>query len=85
MKITYEIENGKKIKVKTYDNGSVYKYDANGNVIYYKNSDGDEAWSEYDKNGNMIHFKNSDGYEQWFEYDTNGNCIYFKDSDGVEK
>ena len=85
MNVTYEIENGEKVKVMTCDNGSVYKYDVNGNVIHLKDSDGDESWSEYDKNGNMIHFKNSDGYEQWFEYDTNGNCIHFKDSDGVEK
>ena len=29
MKVTYEIENGKKLKVKTYVDGSVYKYDEN--------------------------------------------------------
>ena len=26
MKVTYEIENGKKVKVESYDNGSVYKH-----------------------------------------------------------
>ena len=46
MNVTYEIENGEKVKVMTCDNGSVYKYDVNGNVIHYKNSDGDEAWRE---------------------------------------
>ena len=40
MKVTYKIENGKKVKVKTYADGSVYKYDKNGNNIYYKHSDG---------------------------------------------
>ena len=53
MNVTYEIENGEKVKVMTCDNGSVYKYDVNGNVIYYKNSDGVEYW--YDANGNKIH------------------------------
>ena len=83
MNVTYEIENGEKVKIMTCDNGSVYKYDANGNVIHYKNSDGDEAWSEYDKNGRMIHFKNSDGVEYW--YDANGNKIHCKDSDDIEE
>ena len=82
MNVTYEIENGEKVKVMTCDNGSVYKYDVNGNVIYYKNSDGDEAWSEYDKNGRMIHFKNSDGVEYW--YDANGNKIHSWDNHGFE-
>jgi hypothetical protein len=34
----------------------ITKYDSNGNVIYKKNSYGNEAW--YDENGNEIHFKN---------------------------
>ena len=29
MKITYEIENGKNVKVMTYADGRVYKYDEN--------------------------------------------------------
>ena len=84
MKITYEIENGKNVKVKTYVDGRVKKFDKNGNEIYFKSSDGYEFWHEYDENGNCIHFKNSDGYEQWFEYDTNENCIHCKDTDGIE-
>ena len=75
MKVTYEIENGKKIKVKTYDNGSVYKYDANGNEIYFKNFAGYEEWYEYDANGRVIHYKDSKGYEDWYKYDANGNMI----------
>ena len=33
MKVIYEMENGKKVKVKTYVDGSVYKHDENGNEI----------------------------------------------------
>ena len=44
MKVTYEIENGKKIKVKTYVDGSVFKYDENGNEIYFKDNKGKEKW-----------------------------------------
>lgn len=64
MKITYEIENGRKVKVKTYANGSVYKYDENGNKIYHKYSYGDEEWYEYNSNGRKIYFKNKIGYEK---------------------
>ena len=41
------------------------KYDANGNMIYYKNSDGFEEWWDYDTNGNVIHHKDSNGTEYW--------------------
>ena len=37
------------------------KYDANGNLIYSKDSNGFEEWFEYDKNNNCIHYKNSGG------------------------
>ena len=57
MKVTYEIEDGKKVKVKTYVDGRVYKYDEKGNKIYLKDSDGYEMWWEYDANGNMIHHR----------------------------
>ena len=33
------------------------KYDANGNMIYHKDSDGFECWKEYDENNNLIHHK----------------------------
>ena len=72
MKITYEIENGKKVKVKTYVDGSVYKYDENGNKIHYKENNGYEEWYEYNSNGNEIHFKDNGGFEYWKEYDSNG-------------
>ena len=70
MKVTYEIENGKKVKVKTYVDGTVYKFDEKGNWIYYKESDDYEQWREYDANGNEIHFKDSYDFEEWKEYDS---------------
>ena len=85
MKITYEIKNGENAKVKTYADGSVYKYDKNGNNIYYKHSDGYEKWREYDTNGNVIHYKDSNGDETWSEYNSNGRKIYFKNKIGYEK
>ena len=60
------------------------EYDKNGNLIHWKDSDGDEEWHEYDKNGNEIYSKNSDGDEEWYEYNENGNKIYWKNSDGYE-
>ena len=64
---------------------SISEYDNNGNLIHYKNSDGNEEWKEYDSNGNLIHYKNSNGYEYWKEYDSNGNLIHVKDSNGYEE
>ena len=60
------------------------KYDYNGNLVYYKDSNGHETWKDYDNNGNLIHYKNSNGYEEWYKYDKNGNKIHHKDSDGYE-
>lgn len=64
MKITYEIENGKNVKVMTYADGRVYKYDKNGKLIHTCNTDGYETWSEYNSNGRKIYFKNKIGYEK---------------------
>ena len=69
---TYKL---KKIKI---------EYDDNGNLIHYKNFNGDEYWQEYDNNGNLIHYKDSDGFENWKEYDDKNNLIHYKDSDGSE-
>ena len=82
MKVTYEIENGKKVKVETYANGTVRKYDENENLIYVKENRGYEEWHEYDSNGNKTHYKDSIGNEIWWEYDPNGNCIHIWDNDG---
>jgi antibiotic biosynthesis monooxygenase (ABM) superfamily enzyme len=51
----------------------IYEYDANGNLIHFRNSNGFEEWYEYDDNGNERHYKNSRGYEVW--YDSDGNVI----------
>lgn len=70
---------------------TTYKYDANGNLINEKYSNGDkswESWYEYDANGNKIHSKwtNDAGnnIETWYEYDENGNLVHEKYSDGYE-
>ena len=55
-----------------------YEYDACGNEIHYKDSDGHEKWYEYNSNGKLTHSKDSDGYEKWHEYDENGSLIYYK-------
>jgi len=62
----------------------VEEYDKNNNLMYHKNSIGDECWREYDKNNNLIHYKDSDGDEYWREYDKNNNLIHYKNSDGFE-
>ena len=68
MKVTYEMENGKKIKVKTYADGTVKEISENGSRIHMKSIEGDELWIEYDSNGNLIHYKDNDGNE-WFAKD----------------
>ena len=62
----------------------IKEYDRNGNMIYYKNSDGFESWKEYDSNNNLIHFKDSKGKEEWREYDSNNNLIHYYNSSGFE-
>ena len=42
-------------------NYPIRKYDGNGNVIYFKDSDGYWSKREYDGNGNKIYFENSSG------------------------
>ena len=85
MKVTYEIENGKKVKIKTYVDGTVFKYDENNKEIYYKGSDGYEMWFDHDSNGHCIHFKDNDGEEEWRKYDSKGRMIYLKVNDGFEE
>ena len=48
------------------------EYNAAGNVIHRKDSDGNEMWQEYDAAGNVIHLKDSDGWEEWTEYNADG-------------
>ena len=73
-----------KEELKSYGNtlplGSTY--DAQSNVLTYKNSNG--YWSEYtrDAHGQVLTYKNSYGY--WSEYtrDANGKVLTYKNSDG---
>jgi hypothetical protein len=54
----------------------IIKYNSEGNLIYYKDSDGDEFWC--DDMGNYIYFKNSTGYEEWWrKYDENNNHFFY--------
>ena len=85
MKVTYEIENGKKVKVKTYADGRVYKYDEKRNLIYYKDSDGFEECREYSSDGKETYYKGFYGFERWHEYNSNGNEIHYKDNRGCEQ
>ena len=57
-------------------------YDANGNVIYFENSDG--YWVKYERNanGNVIYYEDSNGDWEKHQLDTNGNEIYFENSNG---
>jgi glucan-binding YG repeat protein len=57
--------------------------DANGNRIYYENSNGFWFKSEYDADNNEIYYENSNGYWWRRQYDANGNKIYFEDSTGM--
>ena len=75
MKVTYEIEDGKKVKVKTYADGSVIKYDEKGNEIYHLYTDDEEEWKEYDSEGHMIHLDDGTGWQLWREFDSKGNMI----------
>ena len=65
-------------------NGSLYRYNNNEKIIYYKNSYGFEFWYKYDENGNYIHYKDSNRFECWKWYDENNNLIHYKDSDRLE-
>ena len=57
-------------------------YDAQGNELTYKNSEG--YWYEFtrDEQGYVLTFKDSEGY--WYEFtrDANGEVLTFRDSDG---
>jgi hypothetical protein len=63
---------------------SRYKFDKNNNLIYEKDSAGNEWFWKYDKNNNKIYKKNSAGDEWFWKYDKNNNKIYKKNSAGDE-
>ena len=59
-----------------------YVNNADGNLIYYENSDGYWVKREYNAQGNQIYYENSNGYWSKSEYDANGNVMYYENSDG---
>lgn len=65
-----------------------YKYDSDGRVIYTKNFEGSEEWSEYhegSKKKKAKHTKDSSGFETWWEYDEFQRATRYKDSKGNER
>lgn len=61
-----------------------WKYDINGNVISFSDSNGFSCSVEYDKKGNILKSENSEGmwYEQ--EFDDKGQLIHYKNNNCVE-
>ena len=65
-----------------------WKFDAQGNCIYFKDDRGGEHWLEYDEEGRQIYGKDpkdweNKEFEEWrCEFDEKGNLIYSKDPDG---
>ena len=57
--------------------------DANGNLIYFEESDKRWAKYEHDSEGNVIYLENSNGYWSKREYDINNKEIYYEDSEGL--
>jgi hypothetical protein len=56
--------------------------DANGNEIYFENSNGFWYINEWDADSREIYSINSNGYWWRGKYDVNGNTIYFECSTG---
>jgi len=64
----------------------IERFDEMGNVIYYRDSEGNEEWREYDEKNNVTHYRDSDngGCEEWYEYDEDGNCTHYRNREGFE-
>ena len=84
-------ENGKLLYEHWWDIGGTfenwYKYDSNGNEIYFKNSRGTEIWSEYNAAGKLKYQKTATKgkveNEEWREYNSAGIEISRKDTAGT--
>lgn len=82
-------ENGNETHVKWYRTQSKdwfeywNSYDENGNVIRYKDTDGDWLNREYDSHGNILKETDKDGTCE-YKYDEYNNLIYSKDENGTE-
>ena len=62
--------------------GLGYTYDANGNVLAFKNSEGFWYKITRDANGNMLTYKDSNGFWSEITRDAKGNELTFKNSEG---
>jgi YD repeat-containing protein len=62
----------------------IREFDPNGNLIYFRNSNGYEIWYEYDTDGRCIYARYSNEFKTWYKYDENGNYVYYEDSEGVK-
>ena len=56
--------------------------DADGNLTYYEDCDGDWYKNEFDSSGNETYYECSDDYWCKKEYDSKGNVTYFENNDG---
>lgn len=68
-----EYSNEVKVSSKN-SNGEEYRYNEEGKLFFYQDSDHDTYWYEFDAAGNPIHFKDYN-CEEWYEYEffDNGN------------
>ncbi len=61
----------------------IKKYDKNDNLVYHKDSSGDEYYREYDENNSLIHHKSSE-WEYWYKYDENNKRIIITEKEYKE-
>ena len=82
--VTDKIKILRRVPKKEYKELLGIELDANGNLIWCKDSDGyEESW-KYDAKGNLIWHKDSIGYEESWKYDAKGNKVWYKNSNGYE-
>lgn len=64
-----------------YIGGSIYKFDKDDRLIYFKYLDCHELWREYDEKGCIEYLINNNGTnELWFRYDKDGILTHYKKS-----
>ena len=87
----YEVEyhpNGKrKLCRESFSDGTElysFKYDENGNKVYYQNSGGERTKWEYDQNERLIYEETNKNnkHRHWYQYDDLGRDICVRDNKG---
>jgi YD repeat-containing protein len=68
--------------IREMDISNFIKYDENGNVIYYKHSNGLSERYKYDENNNLIYHKGDLDFKIWNKYDKNNNLVHLRNSSG---